>query len=129
MIAMLVLDHHLSQTGKTDLQTFYDMVARLMFVAAKCTSLHVGTASDYMAQAQEHENEDPTRWADMLVLYQTSSKDRVRDLQKRLMDYIGTSNTLQKKLTNALDVAKTPTTDPPYYLYILRAFDEKKVLN
>ena len=79
--------------------------------------------------AEEHEAEAPRYWADMLVVYQTSSKDRVRDLQKRLMDYIGNSNKLQRKLANALDTAKAPSTDPPYFLYILRAFDEQKVLD
>lgn len=126
---MLVLDHHISKASKTELQTFYDMVNRLMFVADTCTSIHVGVASDYMARAQQHEDDDPYRWADMLVLHQTSSKDRARDLQKRLMDYVGTSNKLQKKLANALETVTTPTTEPPFVIYLLRAFDEKKVLD
>ncbi len=72
--------------------------------------MYIGITSDYQERAEAHASE----YDEMILIYQTASKENVRALERDLIEHY------QEYLENENAGGGGALGDPPHYLYIVR---------
>ena len=107
---MIINDSNIS-TGWPN-QVITTLLRRISAYTRGGISFKIGITSGYYTRAGWYRRN--TRYSEMILLYQTSSDDHARDLERDMIDYYW------EYCDNSISGGGGSMSGPPYYLYIVR---------